>query len=393
MMRPQRQIVYFATAMSLVNLGDTLFYVVVPTYYTHLGLIPFQVGILLSVNRWIRLATNHLVEYGYRRYPSDLWLLGAFFLGSVVCTVYGFAATFFVFLVARVGWGIAYSLLRQAGIMNVVSCSSEKDLAEQMGYFTGINALWRTSGLFLGALCHDVLGFAVTFIGLGILSLLSLPLGRQSQKRPKREDRHAVAGQERKGTWSFVCFGTAMGLVGGGMIFSTLGLVLKTKFGGTVSLAGFAVGAATVTGLVMGMRQFIDGLGGPFLGAFMDRIGRERAIGWLFLAGSGLLFLVGLQSSILGLVALITMYFMSATALYTVLYAQAGQSGPRAVASFATAMDLGMSIGPMIGWGIAQFELPLSSIFMTCAFFYGVGAAVAFRTLAERRKEQRIISP
>ncbi len=393
MMRPQRQIVYFATAMSLVNLGDTLFYVIVPTYYTHLGLIPFQVGILLSVNRWIRLGTNHLVEYGYRRYPSDLWLLGAFFLGSVVCTVYGFAATFTLFLLARIGWGIAYSLLRQAGIMNVVSCSSEKDLAEQMGYFTGINALCRTSGLFLGALCHDVLGFAATFIGLGVLSLLSLPLGRQSQKRPERTDRHAGAGRERKGTWSFVCFGIVMGLVGGGMIFSTLGLVVKTNFGGTVSLAGFAVGAATVTGFVMALRQFMDGLGGPVFGAVMDRVGRERAIGWIFLAGSVLLFLVGLQSDILWLIVLITVYFVCATALYTVLYAQAGQSGPRAVASFATAMDLGMSVGPMIGWGIAQFEFPLSSIFTTSACFYGVGAAVAFRTLADRRKEQLIISP
>ncbi len=392
MMRPRREIVYFATAMSLVNLGDTLFYVIVPTYYTHLGLLPFQVGILLSVNRWVRLATNHLVEYGYRRYPSDLWLLGAFFLGSAVCTVYGFAATFTLFLLARIGWGIAYSLLRQAGIMRVVSCSSEKDLAEQMGYFTGINALWRTSGLFLGALCHDVLGFAATFIGLGILSLLSLPLGRQSQKRRERTDRHAGAGREQQGTWSFVCFGIVMGLVGGGMIFSTLGLVVKTHFGDTISVAGFAVGAATVTGFVMGMRQFMDGLGGPVFGALMDRMGRERAIGWLFLSGSGLLFLVGFQSTLLGLVALIILYFVCATALYTVLYALAGQSGPRAVASFATAMDLGMSIGPMIGWGIAQFEFPLSTIFATCASFYAVGAAVAFRTLERRRKGRGVTS-
>ena len=392
MMRPQRQIVYFATAMSLVNLGDTLLYVILPTYYTHLGLIPLQVGILLSVNRWVRLATNHLVEYGYRRYHSDLWLLGAFFLGSLVCAVYGFAATFALFLLARIGWGIAYSLLRQAGIMHVVSCSSEKGLAEQMGYFTGINALWRTSGLFLGALCHDVLGFAATFIGLGVLSLLSLPLGRLSQKRPEKADRPRSEDGRRRGTWSFVCFGIVMGLVGGGMIFSTLGLVIKTGFGDSISVAGFAVGAATITGLVMAIRQFMDGLGGPVFGAVMDRVGRQRAIGWLFLAGSILLFLVGLQSGILWLIALITMYFVCATALYTVLYALSGQSGPRAVVSFATAMDLGMSIGPMIGWGIAQLELPLSFIFTTSSCFYGLGAVVAFRTPAARRKEPPVIS-
>ena len=63
-------------------------------------------GILLSVNRCVRLGTNHLAEYCYRRYPSDLWLLGAFLLGSITCTVYGIATFFLLFLIARIGWGI-----------------------------------------------------------------------------------------------------------------------------------------------------------------------------------------------------------------------------------------------------------------------------------------------
>lgn len=384
MIRPQRPIVYFATAMSLVNLGDTLFYAILPTYYNHLGLIPFQVGILLSINRWIRLATNHLVEFGYRRYPSDGWLLAAFFLGSATCTIYGFATAFWILLLARIGWGIAYSLLRQAGIMQVVSCSSEKTLAEQMGFFTGINALWRTSGLFFGTLCHDVFGFTITFAGVGLLSLLSLPLGRLSQGQktiPPRTGSDCTKGQ---GSWPFICFGTIMGLVGGGMIISTLGLVLKARFGASLSLAGLTVGAATLTGTVLAIRHLIDGLGGPVLGAVVDRVGRDRAIGVLFLLGSSLLFLAGILGSIQWLVLVITVYFVCATALYTALYAQSGKKGPRAVASFATAMDLGMSIGPLIGWSIAQFRLPLSSIFMTCAFFYALGAALAFPALKSR---------
>ena len=387
MNRPKLQIIYFATAMSLVNLGDTLFYVIVPTYYTQLGLIPLQVGILLSVNRWVRLATNYTAEYCYRRYPSDLWLLGAFFLGSITCTVYGIATFFLLFLIARIGWGITYSFLRQAGIMHVVSFSTEKTLAEQMGYFTGINSLWRTCGLFLGALCHDLLGFTKTFVGIGILSLLSLPLIRMSQRPSTLPERTTVEDKGEKRHWMFFCFGAVMGLVGGGMILSTLGLVLKTKFGDSFHFAGFVFGAATLTGFVMAIRHLIDGLVGPFLGAIADRMGRNRAIGRLFLLGSGLLVLLGLQENMTVLIAVITIFFICATALYTVLYAQSGQSGPRAVASFATAMDLGMSIGPMIGWGIAQFSLPLSSIFMTAAFFYAVGAAVAFRTLGGSRKD------
>jgi MFS family permease len=250
-----------------------------------------------------------------------------------------------------------------------------------MGYFTGINSLWRTSGLFLGALGHDLLGFSKTFVGIGILSLISLPLIRMSQRRSKAsgEEVAPVSGKGRHGI--FFCLGAVMGLVGGGMITSTLGLVLKAKFGDSFAFAGIVVGAATLTGFVMSMRHLIDGLVGPVLGAVADRVGRSRSIGTLFLLGSGLLVLLGVQENMTVLIVVITAYFICATALYTVLYAQSGQSGSRAVASFATAMDLGMSIGPMIGWGIAQFSLPLSSIFMIAALVYAVGAAVSFGML------------
>ena len=168
------------------------------------------------------------------------------------------------------------------------------------------------------------------------------------------------------------------------MIISTLGLVLKTRVGETFHLAGFLVGVATLTGFVMAVRHLIDGVGGPILGALVDRIGRRRAIAGLFLLGSSLLLMVGLQESIVGVVVVIMIYFTCATALYTSLYAQSGQNGPRSVAAFATAIDFGMSVGPLIGWGIAQLNLPLSIIFFTGSAVYAVGAVVAFRTLGIR---------
>jgi hypothetical protein len=49
-------LVALATAFSL--LGDQLLYSVLPSHYTALGLLPYQVGLLLSANRWIRLLTK-----------------------------------------------------------------------------------------------------------------------------------------------------------------------------------------------------------------------------------------------------------------------------------------------------------------------------------------------
>jgi len=86
---PPLPVFYISTGLSLVTLGDSLLYTIFPSYYPVLGLVPLQVGILLSVNRWVRLATNHMAEHCYRSYPSDLWLLLAFFMGSVVTAMCG----------------------------------------------------------------------------------------------------------------------------------------------------------------------------------------------------------------------------------------------------------------------------------------------------------------
>jgi hypothetical protein len=99
---------YISTGLSLVTLGDFLLYAILPSYYPILGLARLQVGILLSANRWIRLATNHMAEYCYRRYSSDLWLLLAFFMGSVVTAMYGIAKIFLILLIARILWPLLF---------------------------------------------------------------------------------------------------------------------------------------------------------------------------------------------------------------------------------------------------------------------------------------------
>ena len=66
----------------------------------------------------------------------------------------------------------------------------------------------------------------------------------------------------------------------------------------------------------------------------------------------------------------------------TILSAQTGQRGPRAVASYATAMDFGMSVGPLISWGIAQFALPTGVIFLVGGVIYTIASVVALKTVA-----------
>lgn len=371
---PPLPVFYISTGLSLVTLGDSLLYTILPSYYPLLGLAPLQVGILLSVNRWIRLATNHMAEQCYRHYPSDLWLILAFFMGSVVTAIYGVAQMFIIFLGARILWGISFSFIRQAGIMTAVNSGSEIHLGERMGYYRGINAMWRTSGVILGGLSHDVFGFTITLVGLSVLSLVAAPLGALSQKGLKRLKKPLAKVVPGKGDVRVICCGFAVGLIGGGMLMSTLGLILKEQVGESFLVAGYSIGVVTLTGLILGLRWFIDGIGSPILGAIADRTGRQRSITFFFLMGAVTLIVVAVYSKPILLIPLMLIFFICGTTLYTLLSAQAAQSGTRSVASFATAMDLGMSVGPLIGWSIAQFGLPTNFIFISSSAIYMIGA-------------------
>ena len=89
-----------ATASSL--LGDQMLYAVLPTIYADLGLQPYQVGVLLSANRIVRLVTNHLAEQGSRRWSLAWLLVVALVTGALLNIAYGMVAWFPNLLTARI---------------------------------------------------------------------------------------------------------------------------------------------------------------------------------------------------------------------------------------------------------------------------------------------------
>jgi predicted MFS family arabinose efflux permease len=161
---------------------------------------------------------------------------------------------------------------------------------------------------------------------------------------------------------------------------STIGLILKNQVGELFEIASYSIGVVTLTGILLGLRYFIDGIGSPILGAIADKSGRQRSITFLFSLGAVSLIVVAIQVKSILLILLILIFFICSTTLFTLLSARAGYNGTQAVASFVTAMDLGMSAGPLIGWSIIQFGLPANLIFILCGVFYMIGAFISFRT-------------
>ncbi|WP_257130498.1 hypothetical protein [Bacillus pseudomycoides] len=90
--------VALATALSL--LGDSMLYIVLPIYWKEAGLNSiWQVGILLSINRIIRLPFNPFVGWLYQRISLKTGLILAIILGSITTLGYGIAQSFVFWLV------------------------------------------------------------------------------------------------------------------------------------------------------------------------------------------------------------------------------------------------------------------------------------------------------
>ncbi len=374
-----------ATAFSL--LGDQMLYAVLPTYYTEMGLMPYQVGLVLSFNRWIRLATNHLAARMCLRHSVTLLASLAFGLGALLTFAYGMLTHFGLLLIARLLWGLCWSFIRQIGMTTVVDAAPEGRMGRTMGFYSGLSRTGAVGGNFVGAVGHDLLGFSATMVVFGFLSLLGVPLARLSRR--ELPQRPSTAPQEQgidAASRGLIACGFIVGCAGPGLMMSMLGMILKETVGSSLSVAGFTVGVATLTGLLLALRWVSDLAGAPLLGHLSDSLGRRGSASAYFAVG-GLAMAVGTTTS--GLVALIVVvlaFFLCAVGVTVVLMAEAGSQGPKAVASYVTAADVGSAIGPIIGWSAAQAVMSTDAIFWIVAGLYGGGMWIALHTVRERAK-------
>ena len=386
-MKKRRSVVLAGGATAFSLLGDQALYAVLPTYYEALGLLPIQVGILLAANRFVRIFTNHWAErLCYRIPPSQLlcWALGC---GALLSACYALLPLFSLFLVARLLWGICWSFIRQISMMTVAENAAAGQMGRYMGLFSALSRLGSVAGNFVGALGHDLIGFSGILLIFALISGIAIPLGPLSRRNlPRLPVPQTQENSGQRAGAALLCGAFTLGLVGQGMIISTLGLVLKEAVGDGFGAAGVYIGVATLTGILMSSRWMLD-LSAPLLGALSDSIGRRWGGLIFFGAGAIALGLAALSSGLVWLGGAVVLFFLCTTGVGVVLTAEAGVRGSRAVASYATATDAGACIGPVLAWSMPELALPTAWIFVVGALCYtiaGATGALSFDPKAER---------
>jgi len=122
-----------------------------------LGLSRPIVGVILSLNRWVRLLTNPIAARLYERFPAGALVVVAIVLSAVSTAMYALPAVLVVFLMGRLLWGFCYSLLRLGSFLAAL-----EDAASHAGRRIGnTRAVWGL-GYFAGAVFAP---FAVESVG------------------------------------------------------------------------------------------------------------------------------------------------------------------------------------------------------------------------------------
>lgn len=386
LIHPRRVLFALGLGTALSLMGDGTLYTVLPTHTAEAGIALSSVGIILGVNRAVRLFLNGPAGLAYDRWPRRWLFVPALFIGSLSTAVYAATRGFWPMLVGRLLWGLAWSGIWVGGATVILDVTTAQD----RGRWTGLYQTWFFLGAALSALAGGLLtdwlgygatmwlGAAVTALG-GLVALILLPETRSIRSVLDRPSVEEIRPRLRanRGLWVAASLQGINRFVIAGVFAATMGLLVQDWLSST----SLTVGVATLTGLLMAGRTLLSVVAAPLAGAASDRLGsRWGMAAWGLAIGVVSMALVawGEPVAILAGVSLGAVAGGSVQALVTALtgdLVSQAQRG-RAIGLLHTAGDLGSAIGPLAAYALMPW-IGLGGVYLLCAGLFAVGLALA----------------
>jgi MFS family permease len=390
--------------------GDLTLYTVLVTQLDEVGLSLAAVGVMLGVNRLIRIPGNPLTGVLLDRWGRRRLFVFGMLLGVLSTASYGLMRGFWPFLAGRLTWGIAWTCINVGGMTMVLDISTRSN----RGRLTGIYNTWLQAGFALaplvGGFLVDTISFrpamlvcaGLTAIGLAV-AVVALPetaqlAGRDTQREPRpalglnlrrrldniswRRIRRLLRDNRNLVTVSLLLLITLF--AGEGVTLSTTSLLLQQRFGPNVVLGRLALGVATAGGILLALRSLLAGAVGPLAGHLSDAYtGRwpvivgSLAIG---MVGFGLLaFAASPATIVLGVI----LGAVSGGAALATLAAQMGDLTPTGregvvMGAYATVGDVGSMAGPFLAFAMLSV-VDLQWVYLLCTFSFLAGLGLIWR--------------
>ncbi|MFA9456897.1 MFS transporter [Halalkalibacter sp. AB-rgal2] len=367
---PSSQVKFAAFITAICLLGDMMLYVVLPIHWEQFGLLSlWEVGVLLSINRFVRIPLHPIVNQFYKKFSLKQGFMIGLVLTVLSTIAYGVLKSFWPLLLARVLWGIAWTFLRQGGQLIVVEAAMKTgDAGRLSGLYNGLSRSGALVGMLVGGACIDLIGVEWISLIFGIVALICIPLLITSnfgysvnydEMAHSSNDAHHL---KKKQVFIYLLISTFfITFIFQGVLKSTLGLWVDERDFTTLLLLG-ALGPAALTAVLLTFSWGMEPLISPLVGKWRDRSrAKER---WL-ITGLGLaaVFYAIVPLSLpvstwimviiilLILSTLITMLLDATMAEYAVT---AKTSKHKVISNYLMVSDLGAAAGPMLGFMIIE---------------------------------------
>lgn len=364
----KKPVIIVALITAVCVMGNEMLFIVMPIYWKFFGLTSlWQIGILLSANRIIRIPINSLVGWCYQRIDKRTGLLIAVFLSIISTYSYGVLKGFGVLLLMRVFWGIAWSFLRLGGYLTVISSSSPRSRGQLIGVYNGLWGLGALFGMLIGGVFTDIIGITAITTTFAIIGICSIPFliryvpATISAEEIGESESNGVDISRRRDLRAILLTGASIAFVVYGIFTSTLSKVVENQFGQEIDILTFTVGAVAVSGVLQSLRMMMDPFLAPFIGKLSDqRFGRVPMLLIALSIAAISLMIIPLNIPFILFLFIIFIYQIVSTVLITTSDSMAADFSSQAASvktmtNYTLFVDLGSALGPLMGYFVIDF--------------------------------------
>lgn len=381
----------YITAVCL--LGDSFMYVALPIYWREVGLVSlWEVGVLLSVNRLIRLPLHPFIGWVYRSMSIRTGCIIAVVLAGISTVGYGVVHTFAGWFILRALWGVAWTLLRQGAYHVIFQVSDTHNSGQLSGMYNGLYRVGSLVGVLAGGLLTEYCSFTtiVTLFGLCTVPLILYMLcSRQNRWFPILVSKHKVqliSGENLSGlvtTQVATVVGTAflIALLFQGIVTSSVSRLITTYIG-SISWNGMIWGAAFLAGILHALRWGWEPWLSPYIGKKLDLLRnnyRNVALTIVLFSNVFLFWSITICNNDRTLLVLILIIQLSGTVVTTTMDVLlhgilTEQNRTNLIPAFALAVDIGAALGPLLAFIMTERQIFFISagllLIASCYWFF-----------------------
>lgn len=368
MTRPLSVVARSATVLGLAWMGDALIYVVMPLHAAAFGIALPWVGLVLSLNRLVRIVGYGWIEPLSRRAGLRTLMIAGAGAAAVSTLTYGVASGIVALLAARFLWGVCWGVLNV--LTTIYALTAGPGEGRNVGWSRAVSAIPPTLALSLGAWLATWLGPQEVFVVLGLMSLAGVPVALTLPAIADRRAPDALPAGSRWRPSSLNILFFTLALAVDGVFRTTLSLLLAPAFGTQSALLG--------AGLLLATQGAIAAIMSAVGGVFVDRFGAPRIL--VVCVTTIVLGLGGVAAgSLYPAAAVIVLARATLVSVGPVLaIAERGGSRVERLAAFATWADCGLAVGPLVaGLLYGRVGFPV--------LYAGLGSLLAAALVLHRR--------